>query len=240
MIKTQRTAGFSLINLMISLFLLSVMLAGSMNLLSYVATSTGKTDNDELLNQTTRLTEIFGSRVSRGGAYLDEKDAAKGIQLCALNSTGTQCNTYKNQTQNYCIALATQVNNGALAKINIKGFRLLNGTLQQREEGNSETGIDLSTFNVASFCQNNSAWENLHNSDDFTINSLRLCQFKADSIATITANYANNCASVLTSTPLPYAYWIALFTVSPKKIGADTLQQSRIIQLFNDTIVSTL
>jgi type II secretory pathway component PulJ len=240
MTKTQRTAGFSLVNLMISVFLLSVMLAGSMNLLSYVSTSTGKANNDELLNQITRLTEVFGSRVSRGGAYLDEQDAAKGIQLCALNNAGTQCSTYKNQTQNFCITLATQVNNGALAKINIKAFRLLNGTLQQREQGDPSTGVNLNTFNIASFCQNNSAWENLHNPDDFNISSLRLCQFKADSFSTIKTNYSTNCSSVLTSTALPNAYWIALFAVTPKKIGADTLQQSKIIQLFNDTIVSSL
>lgn len=240
MIKTKFATGFSIINLMISVFLLSVMLAGSMNLLSYVATSAGKADNDELLNQITRLTEVFGSRVSRGGAYLLDDDANKGIQLCALNTAGTQCNTYKNQTQNICITLSTQVNNGDLARIIVKGFRLLNGSLQQRSEGDEKNGVALSTFNISSFCQNNSAWENLHNPDDFTVSSLRLCTFNASNFSTITANYENNCKSVLTNTALPSAYWIALFYIIPKKVGANDIKQSKIIQLFNDTIVSTL
>lgn len=239
MIKTRKMTGFSLVNLLISVALLSFMLAGSMNLLSYVSTSAGKSDNDELLNQTTRLTEIFASRVNRGGAYLVDTDQAKGIQLCALNSSGTQCSTYSNQTQNFCIALSTQVGNGALAIINIKGFRLLNGALQQREEGNANLGVDLSSFNVANFCKNNNAWINLHNTDDFTVDSLRLCRFKANNFNAITDNYSNACSSVITNTALADAYWIALFGVTPKKVGADRLQQSRIIQLFNDTIVST-
>ena len=233
----KKHRGFSLISVMLGLSLLTVMLASNMKLLSFISTSSGKSDSDELLNQSTRLTEMFASRVNRGGAYLVEGDDTKGIQLCALNSSGSQCSKYSNQTQNFCLTLPVQIGNGALATIDIKGFRLLNGVLQQRSQVDVKP---LKTFDTAAFCKNNNEWENLHNGNDFTVSSLKLCRFKASTFASITANYATQCESVLAAEPIASAYWVALFDITPKTIGANALQQTRIIQLFNDTRVTTL
>ncbi|WP_370262566.1 hypothetical protein [Limnobacter sp.] len=228
--------GASMVNMIIASGLLVLLISSGLSAYTYTSSSAPLASSNEQVNQLTRLVELFGSHVNRGGAYLDAAGEAKGIQICHLDDQARRCKPYQSQKNNLCLALPTQLGNGALASIEVRGFRLHNGVMQQR----TLSKVNLGTFGLHSFCTSENAWENLHSAKDFVIQSLALCKFKASTMDEITTDYSRHCDSVLSTEPQSAVYWIALFTVRSAKPGAPEVIQNRIIQLFNDTRVTTL
>ena len=219
---------------MISIFILGLLVASHMRLMSYTMTGPGQSANDELLNQISRIGEIVATRINRGGGYLDSAGRDKGIQVCSLDVSGNQCNRYSDRVSNFCISLPTQIGNGALATLDVKGFRLLNGNLQQREIGN----VNMGAFDFQNFCTSG-AWENLNDPQEFSISTLRFCRFDASNLNTIKQNYSSQCPDILSNNAAKNMFWIAMFEANTSKVGGSKIEQTRIIQLLNETKVTT-
>ncbi|HEY1059329.1 MAG TPA: hypothetical protein VGE55_11425 [Limnobacter sp.] len=234
--KACLQGGFTLVSTMIALGLLSLLLASHLQLMSYLRTGPTQAGNDELLNQIARISELFSTRVNRGGGYLDSAGEAKGVQLCTLNSAANNCSKFNGSPANYCLTLPIQLGNGALASIEVRGFRLINGVFQQKVQAN----VNMDAFNIASFCTIPSGWENLHSPDEFTITQWTLCRFSADTLGDIKRDYMNNCPSVLSNNPDGNMFWMAIIKAQPRQVGATPVEQTRVIQLFNTTRVTTL
>jgi hypothetical protein len=226
--------GFSLVEGLIGLFILAMLVTSHMKLMSYIMTGPNQGEGDELLDQLSRISETISSRVSRGGGYLDSAGQDKGIQVCAMDTGGSQCNSYSGTPANLCMSLPTQVGNGALARIDIRGFRLVNGQLQQKGESN----VNMSLFNFQQFCTS-SGWENLNDPAEFRITTLKFCRFNASSMSAIRQDYNSNCPGILSNSSSINMFWLAMLTASSSKVGGATVEQTRVIQLFNETKVTT-
>ena len=230
----RRQAGFSIVEALVSLFVLALLVTSHMKLMSYITTGPNQTEGDELLNQLSRIGETLASRISRGGGYLDDAGRDKGIQVCAMNAAGDQCTGYTGTPANLCLSLPTKVGNGALARIDIRGFRLLNGQLQQSGLSN----VDMGSFNFQNFCLQGN-WENLNDPAEFRITSIKLCRFSASSMSAIKRDYNSQCPDILSNSPSSNMFWIALLAAQSSKVGGASMEQARVIQLFNETRVTT-
>lgn len=230
----RKQSGFSLIEGLISIFILGLLMASHMQLMSYTLTGPGQSANDELLNQLSRIGEIVATRINRGGGYLDNAGRDKGIQVCSLDTGGNQCTRYSDRASNFCISLPTQIGNGALATLDVKGFRLLNGKLQQREIDN----VNMGSFDFQNFCTSG-VWENLNDPQEFSISTLKFCRFDSSNLNTIKQNYLNQCPDILSNNAAKNMFWIAIFEASTSKVGGSRIEQTRIIQLLNETKVTS-
>ncbi|MFN4329003.1 MAG: hypothetical protein ACK4FF_09010 [Limnobacter sp.] len=226
--------GYSMVQTLLALTILAFLVGSHLSLMAYITTGPNQAGSDELLNQLTRLGESFSTRAYRGGGFLDSDGEAKGIMVCTLDNSGNQCNTYNDNQANLCIALPIQNDNGPAAYIEVRGFRLLNGKLQQK-------GVRPGTmagFDVRSFC-GNAGWENLHSTDEFVISNWKLCRFSAATAADIRRDYVSSCPSILSANKGTNMFWLSFMEATPRKVGGTTVEQTRVIQLFNDTRVTT-
>ena len=234
-LNDESKRGYTLVGFLIVSALMGALLASNINTLAFIHASFANSSNEELLNQTSRLSEELGSKLQRSGSMLTTESDEFGVQLCNVSSDQKSCRAYTDQSAQPCVALPIQVGNGAFATIDVQGFRLVDNTLQQRTLSN----VELKTFNTGKFCTATDEWRNMHNPRDIKVSQFRVCKFKANNSNQIFADYQSSCPSVLTMSPGLSTFWIAQIDAHKAGQRQTQISQHRIVQLFNSPRVST-
>ncbi len=233
--KFQLRRGYSLIGLLVVSALMGVLLAGNINTLAFIHASLVNSSNEELLNQASRLSEVLSSKIQRGGSALTTESDAFGVQVCDVSSDKRNCVAYTSDAAQPCMALPIQIGSGALATIEVQGFRLVDNTLQQRVQQN----VNMRTFNTERFCTASAEWRNMHDPKDIGVSQFKLCKFQAEHSSQIFADYGSNCPSILTTAPDLSTFWIAQVSAFKTQQRQAQISQHRIVQLFNSPRVGT-
>lgn len=240
--KLRRYAGFSLVNMMLATALMAVAVGGAMNTYSFLRSREAGATQDDTYNKAVRMGEIVAARISRGGAYAEDRNQKTtlygGIEVCTMNESLNSCSTYNPSISRSCLGLPTKVGYGALATFEVKGIRLANGLLQQK----SLNGLDdqgMKNFDLRNFCQGE-GWISLHAKEDVVVTSFSLCRFDAQNSNDLQRNYQTNCPSILKNNKNTKTFWIVLLELEKAGIQSDSIAYSRIIPLLNATEVKTL
>jgi type II secretory pathway component PulJ len=241
-IKQRQQAGFSLVNMMLATALMALAVGGAMNTYSFLLSRQAGATQDETYNKAVRMGEIVAARISRGGAYAEDRNQKTtlygGMKICTLNAQLNTCGPYNPAMNRSCLALPTKVGYGALATFEMKGIRLANGQLQQM----SSNGLDdqgMKNFDLQGFCIAND-WISLHSKNDVVVNSFSLCRFDAQSSNDLQRNYQTNCPTILKNNKNDKTFWMMLIELEKTGIQSDSIMYSRIIPLLNATEVKTL
>ncbi len=234
-LKSDYKNGYSLVGFLIVTALMGILLTNNINTLAFIHSSFANASNEELLNQTSRLSEVISSKLQRSGSMLSTESAEFGVQLCNLNSNKKNCKTYSSASEQPCMALPIQIGSGAFATIEVQGFRLVDNTLQQRVQ----TNVSMNSFDTKTFCTATDEWQNMHNPKDIAVTQLKICKFRAENSEQIFADYQSNCPSILTTSPAPSTFWIAQLHAHKADQPNTLISQHRIVQLFNSPVVRT-
>jgi type II secretory pathway component PulJ len=241
-IKRCRHAGFSLVNMMLATALMALAVGGAMNTYSFLLSREAGAAQDDTYNKAVRMGEIVAARISRGGAYAEDRNQKTtlygGVKICTMNESLNSCGTYNASISRSCLALPTKVGYGALATFEIKGIRLANGQLQQKSlNGLNDQG--MKNFDMRGFCTGDN-WISLHSKKDVVVNAFSLCRFDAQSSNDLQRNYQTNCPTILKNNKNAKTFWMMLIELEKTGIQSDSVAYSRIIPLLNATEVQTL
>jgi len=230
----RKHLGSSLIGLMVGMGLVTIAVTGALKVLGMSMSAQNGLNTESLVDQINRISEIVTVHLNRGGSFKNPDVEAKGIQLCSLPVSSKQCDTYSPRGGNFCLSIPTRVSIGGRDVINLTGFRLFNGVLAQRELGN----VNMAQFNHRTFCNDDDAWKDLNNSNDFNFTDIRFCRFKADSPQQVTADYEENCDSVIENEPVSNMFWLALFKAKiDNNLAKGEYEEARVVHLLNTTRV---
>lgn len=235
-IKRQSQVGLSILGLVIGTFLLSVALAGVLNLASMIKTGPGADAQAQYFSQLTALSEIVDSRIALGGGAVNHGDSEHGIQVCNLNTGSNGCGSYSGNSSSICIALPTRVGQGTSSTMEISGIRLKGGQIQERILPN----VNLSSFSLNAFCAASGDWQGLNSTSDFIVESLRFCRFAGDVIANLGRNFESSCPSILDSDQASNTFWITLIKIRPTAAGFESISNISLSPLLNSTKVTSL
>ena len=226
--------GSTLIGLMVGMGLITIAVTGALKVLGMSMSAQNGLNTESLVDQINRISEIVTVHLNRGGSFKNPQVEAKGIQLCSLPGDSKQCSTYQPTGGNFCLSIPTRVSIGGQDVINLTGFRLFNGVLAQRELNN----VNMGQFTHRTFCNDHSDWTDLNDASDFKFTNIRFCRFKADTPQQVTANYEQNCDSVIENTPASNMFWLALFKAKiDNNLAAGEYEEARIVHLLNTTRV---
>lgn len=230
----RKYRGSTLIGLMLGMGLITIAVTGALKLLGISMSAQNGLNTESLVDQINRISEIVTVHLNRGGSFKNPDVEAKGIQLCSLPSSSTQCSTYTPNGGNFCLSIPTRVSIGGQDVINLTGFRLFNGVLAQRELNN----VNMAQFNHRNFCNDDSTWTNLNDSEDFKFTALRFCKFKAETPQQVTSDYEQSCDSVIENDPKNNMFWLALFKAKiDNNLATGVYEEARVIHLLNTTRV---
>lgn len=230
----EKHQGSTLIGLMLGMGLITIAVTGALKLMGMSMSAQNELNTEGLVDQINRISEIVTVHLNRGGSFKNPDVEAKGIQLCSLPTNSKQCSTYLPSGGNFCVSIPTRVSLGGQDVINLTGFRLFNGVFAKRELNN----VNMAQFNHRTFCDNHSTWLNLNDSKDFKFTAIRFCRFKADTPQQVTANYEQNCDSVIENDPKSNMFWLALFKAKiDNKLATGEYEEGRVVHLLNTTRV---
>lgn len=231
--KTQEN-GSSLIGLMVGMGLITIAVAGALKVLGLSMNAQNSLNTEGLIDQINRISEIVTVHLNRGGSFKNPDVEAKGIQLCSLPTNSKQCTPYSSNAGNFCLSIPTRVSAGGQDIINITGFRLFNGVFAQRDLNN----VNMGQFSHRAFCGEHNDWMNLNNSRDFNFTEIRFCRFKAGTPAQVTANYDQNCTSVIENEPENNMFWLTLYKARiDNNLATGQYEEARVVHLLNTTRV---
>lgn len=234
--KPRFQMGVSLLGLMVGTFLLSVALAGALNLASMIKTGPSPDARAQYVGHLAALSAILDSRIALGGGSVSESDSEHGIRICNLNSSMNGCKGYDGDPSNVCLAMPTRVGQGSMSTIEMSGIRLKDGQIQERISPN----VNLSSFNLNSFCAGNSGWQGLNSTNDFTVEGLRFCKFTGNVVSNLGRNFESSCPSVLDSDQASNTFWLTLIKIRPAGAGSETFSNVSLSPLLNSTKVTSL
>ncbi|HEX4878221.1 MAG TPA: hypothetical protein VFV39_00120 [Limnobacter sp.] len=232
--RTRRDTGMSMVNLLVGVSLVALTVASAVKVLGTSLSGQNTLNTENLVDQVNRIGEIMTVHLNRGGSFKNPEVEAKGIQICSLQDQSAQCNGYDAQRRNMCLSIPTRVSLGGKDVINITGFRLLNGTLAQRDMNN----VNMAAFDHGDFCADHSTWLNLNNPHDFEFTQIRFCRFAANTPEEVTRHYEQNCVSVIQDEPETNQFWLAMFKARlGNKLAQGEYEEARVIHLLNTTRV---
>lgn len=232
--KSDNAKGFSTVSLLVGASLLSIAVAGAIKVLGIGLGSTNEQNHHKLVDQVNRISEAMVGQLNRGGSSRNPEVEAQGIQICSLADHTFACNGYNPDQPAFCLSIPSRVTRGGQDFINVTGFRLSEGRLDQK----SLSDVNMAAFNHGSFCNSNIDWISLNNPQDFTFNRIRFCRFHADTVDQVSRNYDTGCESVIENNQVADMFWIALFQAeSGQSANAGIYEEARIVHLLNRTRV---
>jgi len=226
--------GSTLIGLMVGMGLITIAVTGALKVLGMSMSAQNGLNTESLVDQINRISEIVTVHLNRGGSFKNPQVEAKGIQLCSLPTNSKQCSAYSPNGGNFCLSIPTRVSIGGQDVINLTGFRLFNGVLAQRELNN----VDMGLFTHRTFCTDHNTWTNLNDAEDFQFTNIRFCRFKADTPQQVTANYEQNCDTVIENDPESNMFWLTLYKAKiENNLATGEYEEARVVHLLNTTRV---
>lgn len=237
--KKHKSRGASIVDLLIGTVLVGILVASGFKLFSETTTSADHNETSQVLEHLTQIGKFMAFNLNRGGGWLSDSDRTKGIQVCNLNASGSSssCSTFQTSTTTPCLVIPQVRNPSTIPSMHVQGFRLFNKVLQKKLIDNT----DWTGTSVSEFCTNNTGWEDMHSSDDFTMNSLKLCSYDASTMDKALQDYNANCPTVLVNdTGNKTGHWFASFTVTPSGPNQTAFDKHLIIRLFNKPNVGSI
>jgi hypothetical protein len=238
-LRITKQQGVSIVGLLIGTFLLTLLVGSAIKLYANSAGTATQTKLNQIQEEVGQIGKFMTFNLSRGGGWETEADWLKGIQVCNLvGASGSRsCQTYTTGAASPCMAIPLIQDPSTIPMMKIEGFRLVDNVLQKKEVVN----VSWETTNFERFCADDTSWASMHNSNDFTITQMTLCDFNPKDLNTALNNFDTSCGTILalpTSTTKS-GHWIASFNIATNG-AATTFTAPFIIRLYNKPNVGTL
>ena len=240
---SRRQGGMSIVSLMIGMVLITTLIFAAMKLSTFSVGAFGSSANGQADETLTQVGKFLVFNLRRAGGFASSPPEKRSIQLCDLQNTptGRQCVTYQPQAASPCMLVPVVKDPSTTPKIRIQGFRLVDGVVEKKL---IEDATSL-PVNANAFCTTNEDWVAMHTTQDFFVDSLKLCNFNAATLDAAMADFSTDCESVLgTKTPATGSprtgYWMVVFTTRPAAGASTVASKPMVTPLLNKPDAITL